>query len=62
MRQLLGASGGSGSPESRLSVTSDDINLDKKYAELRDPGHILDADTSQTQVIAAAAEGRDLVV
>ena len=62
VRQLLGASGVSDGPESRLSVTSDNVNLDEKYAELRDLRHILDADTSQTQVIAAAVEGRNLVV
>ena len=37
--------------------------LDKRFPDPRGTsGHILDADTSQTQVIAAAREGRSLVV
>ena len=44
------------------SIFAPDENLDKRFPDPRDLGHILDADTSQTQVIAAAREGRSLVV
>ena len=44
------------------NVTEDTGNLDKKFSDLRSLGHILDADASQAQVIAAAAEGESLVV
>ena len=43
-------------------VFATDENLDMRFPDPRDLGHILDADTSQTQVIAAAREGRNLVV
>ena len=44
------------------SIFAADENLDKRFPDPKDLGHILDADTSQTQVIAAACEGRNLVV
>ena len=44
------------------NVTEDQGNLDSKFSDLRSLGHILDADASQAQVIAAAAEGENLVV
>ena len=44
------------------SIFAPDENLDKRFPNPKDLGHILDADTSQTQVIAAACEGRNLVV
>ena len=44
------------------SVTSGEENLDRRFPDPKDLGHILDADTSQTQVIAAACQGRNLVV
>ncbi len=44
------------------AVTGDGENLDRKFPDLRALGHILDADASQAQVIAAAAEGKSLVV
>ncbi len=50
-----------GSASSVISLGSDE-NLDQRFADPKDLGHILDADTSQTQVIAAAREGRSLVV
>lgn len=37
-------------------------NLDQRFPDPGDLGHILDADASQTQVIAAARDGRDMVV
>lgn len=37
-------------------------DLDESFADPRELGHILDADASQTRVIAAADEGRNLVV
>ena len=45
-----------------LSVIEHSRNLDERYDDPRDLGHILDADTSQTQVIDAALSGRNLVV
>ena len=44
------------------SIFASDENLDRRFPDPKDLGHILDADTSQTQVIAAAREGRNLVV
>lgn len=44
------------------SIFAPDENLDKRFPDPKHLGHILDADTSQTQVIAAACEGRNLVV
>ena len=44
------------------SIFAPEENLDKRFSDPRDLGHILDADTSQTQVIAAASEGKNLVV
>ena len=60
-RLLLGsaADGGDGS---QVSIHAKLENLDKKYSEVKDLGHILDADTSQTQVITAVKDGRNLVV
>ena len=37
-------------------------NLDQRFREPEDLGHIMDADSSQTQIIAEAADGRNLVV
>jgi len=37
-------------------------NLDERYADPKDLGHIMEADSSQTRVIAAAREGRNMVV
>ena len=37
-------------------------NLDERFPDPRELGHILDADASQTRVVAAVSEGRDLVV
>ena len=59
---LGGSSGGAGGKETRLSVTSDEVSLDERFDDLRDLCHILDADTSQTKVIDAAVEGKNLVV
>ena len=48
--------------ESGPSIFAPDENLDRRFPDPKDLGHILDADTSQTQVIAAARSGRSLVV
>ena len=37
-------------------------NLDRRFPDLRELGHVLDADASQTEVIAAARAGGNLVV
>lgn len=44
------------------SIFAPDENLDKRFPDPKELGHIMDADTSQTQVIAAARAGRNLVV
>ena len=48
--------------EAAPSIFAPDENLDQRFSDPRDLGHILDADTSQTQVIAAARSGTNLVV
>ena len=48
--------------DSGPSIFAPDENLDKRFPDPKDLGHILDADTSQTQVIAAARSGKNLVV
>ena len=48
--------------EREPGIFAPDENLDMRFSNPRDLGHILDADTSQTQVIAAARGGRNLVV
>ena len=48
--------------DSAPSIFAPDENLDKRFPDPRELGHIMDADTSQTQVIAAARDGRNLVV
>ena len=44
------------------SIFAPDENLDTRFPDPGDLGHILDADTFQTQVISAAREGRNLVL
>lgn len=60
-RLLLGTSE-ENSGRSQTSIHASSENLDKRYSEVKDLGHILDADTSQTQVITAVKDGRNLVV
>ncbi len=48
--------------ESESSLSAPEENLDERFPDPRELGHILDADVSQTQVIAAVREGRNLVV
>lgn len=48
--------------ESAGSIVAPYENLDRRFPDPRDLGHIMDADSSQTQVVAAAREGRSLVV
>ena len=47
---------------SESSIAAPDENLDERFPDPRELGHILDADASQTRVIAAVREGRNLVV
>ncbi len=58
MEQLLGGTGF----EPGASLFAADENLDRRFPDIKELGHILDADTSQTQVLAAARKGRNLVV
>ena len=51
-----------GGAEAGASIIAPDENLDQRFADPKELGHILDADASQTQVIAAARSGRNLVV
>ncbi|MCY4533739.1 MAG: DUF4011 domain-containing protein, partial [Bryobacterales bacterium] len=51
-----------GGAESGASIIAPDENLDQRFADPKELGHILDADASQTQVIAAARSGRNLGV
>ncbi|MDE0622501.1 MAG: DUF3320 domain-containing protein [Bryobacterales bacterium] len=51
-----------GGAEDRTSIIAPDENLDQRFADPKELGHILDADASQTQVVAAARAGRNLVV
>ncbi len=61
--QLFGVQTQSGSAnESRVSVIEEATDLDSRYADLKELNHVLDADTSQTQVIDAALKGTNLVV
>ena len=53
---LLGGFGSEG------SLDAPNENLDERFPDPRELGHILDADASQTRVIAAVREGRNLVV
>ena len=48
--------------ESGSSLAPPEENLDERFPDPRELGHILDADASQTQVVAAARQGRNLVV
>ena len=48
--------------EPNSSIFAPYENLDTRFPDPRDLGHILDADTFQTQVISAAQEGWNLVV
>lgn len=47
---------------SESSIAAPDENLDERFPDPRELGHILDADASQTRVIAAVRDGRNLVV
>ena len=48
--------------DSAPSIFAPDENLDRRFPDPRELCHVMDADTSQTQVIAAARAGRNLVV
>ncbi len=48
--------------ESEDSLFAEAENLDERFPDPRELGHILDADASQTQVIAAVRDGRNMVV
>ena len=62
LERLLLGSGAESSAGSQISIHAKMENLDNKYSQVKDLGHILDADTSQTQVITAVKDGRNLVV
>ena len=57
MQQLL--CGGFGNA---LPLFDPNENLDDRYVNPQDLGHIMEADASQTRVIAAARDGRNMVV
>ncbi len=57
MEQLLCGGFGSVAP-----LFDSEENLDERYVNPQDLGHIMEADASQTRVIAAAREGRNMVV
>ena len=48
--------------DSAPGIFAPDENLDRRFPDPRELCHVMDADTSQTQVIAAARAGRNLVV
>ena len=48
--------------ESEESLFAEKGNLDERFPDPKELGHILDADASQTQVIAAVRGGRNIVV
>ena len=48
--------------ESEGSLSAPAENLDRRFPDPRELGHILDADASQTRVIAGVRDGRNLVV
>ncbi len=48
--------------EGLADVPGQSANLDERFPDPGDLGHILDADASQTRVIAAAREGESMVV
>lgn len=62
LEQLLLGSGEESASSSQVSIQAKVENLDNTYSNVKDLGHILDADTSQTQVITAVKDGRNLVV
>ena len=64
IENLLTGGHASGQESPRVSIAAPEqiSNLDAKYSSPKDLGHILDADSSQTQVIMAAMEGKNIVV
>ena len=62
--QLLTGTQSSNQDSSSVSITAPERSesLDRKFSNPRDLGHILDADSSQALVIAASAEGKNIVV
>ncbi len=57
MQQLLCGGFGDASP-----LFDPDENLDDRYLNPQDLGHIMEADASQTRVIAAVRDGRNMIV
>ena len=64
VESLLVGGGTSGPTTGNVSISAPEqkINLDKKFSDPKDLMHILDADTAQTTVIDASANGQNLVV
>ncbi len=57
-----GHSSADSSPRVSITAPEQNSNLDQKFSNPKDLGHILDADSSQTQVILSAMEGKNIVV
>ena len=57
-----GHSSGDGSPRVSITAPEQMSNLDARFSNPKELGHILDADSSQTQVISSAMDGKNIVV
>ena len=64
VESLLVGGNASGTNTGNVSISAPDqnVNLDEKFSDPKDLMHILDADTAQTNVIDASANGHNLVV
>ena len=62
VEELLVGGSSESSTGAQVSITATQEPLDQKFANPKDLGHILDADTSQTEVISKVTEGKNLVV
>ncbi|MXW53789.1 MAG: DUF3320 domain-containing protein [Gammaproteobacteria bacterium] len=57
-----GHSSAEDSPKVSITAPEQIPNLDAKFSNPKELGHILDADSSQTQVISSAMDGKNIVV
>ena len=62
VKDLLIGSESSDSSSGTSTISAYQEPLDQRYQNPKDLGHILDADTSQTEVISKVSEGKNLVV
>ena len=64
IENLLTGGHSSGEDSPRVSITAPEqiSNLDARFSNPKELGHILDADSSQTQVISSAMDGKSIVV